>query len=255
MAESFGVDPGRYDRSRPGYPRALIERIVAASPGRDVLDVGCGTGIAARQFQVAGCRVLGIDVDARMARFAKQRGLEVEVARFESWDAVDRAFDAVIAGQTWHWIEPVAGATKAAAVLRPGGQIAVFRNDSRLPPKLTKAFAEAYARVLPDLPINPHRTRAAASPATDTLAEQAVRGIQQTGAFSVPQQWTFTWQRPYTGEQWLDELPTSGLLTRLPAEKLAELLTNIAAAIETTVDGKFTADYTTTAIAATRISS
>ncbi|MGW3626958.1 methyltransferase domain-containing protein [Streptomyces sp. NPDC000880] len=31
------------------------------------LDVGCGTGIAARQFQAVGCRVLGVEPDARMA--------------------------------------------------------------------------------------------------------------------------------------------------------------------------------------------
>lgn len=65
MAESFGIDPGRYDRTRPRYPDALVARIVAASPGPDVLDVGCGTGIAARQFQAAGCRVLGVEPDQR----------------------------------------------------------------------------------------------------------------------------------------------------------------------------------------------
>jgi SAM-dependent methyltransferase len=80
MAESFGSDPARYDRARPGYPRALVEAVVAASPGRDVLDVGCGTGIAARQFQAAGCRVLGVDIDGRMAAFAREHGIEVEVA-------------------------------------------------------------------------------------------------------------------------------------------------------------------------------
>ncbi len=53
IAESFGVDPERYDRTRPRYPDALVERIVAASPGPvaaspgpKVVDVGCGTGIA-----------------------------------------------------------------------------------------------------------------------------------------------------------------------------------------------------------------
>ena len=98
-AESFGADPDRYDRARPGYPAALVERIVAASPGPDVLDVGCGTGIAARQFQAAGCRVLGVDPDPRMAGLARQSGLEVEVATFEAWDPAGRVFDAVIAGQ------------------------------------------------------------------------------------------------------------------------------------------------------------
>ena len=42
IAESFGTDVGRYDRTRPAYPGALVEAIIAVSPGPDVLDVGCG---------------------------------------------------------------------------------------------------------------------------------------------------------------------------------------------------------------------
>ena len=125
VAESFGADPGRYDRVRPRYPAALVEAVVAASPGRDVLDVGCGTGIAARQFQAAGCRVLGVDVDERMAAFARERGVEVEVASFETWEPAGRAFDAVVAGQTWHWIDPNVGPAKAGDVLPPGGRLAL----------------------------------------------------------------------------------------------------------------------------------
>jgi hypothetical protein len=59
---------------------------------------------------------LGIDVDARMAKSARQHGLEVET--FEDWDPAGRRLDAVAAGQTWHWVDPAAGAAKAAQVLR-----------------------------------------------------------------------------------------------------------------------------------------
>src|ERR1700691_3837027 len=114
VAESFGTDPERYDRTRPRYPGALVDRIVATSPGRRVLDVGCGTGIEARQFQAAGCTVLGVEPDPRMADFARRTGVEVEVATFETWDAAGREFDAVVAGTAWHWVDPVAGAAKAA---------------------------------------------------------------------------------------------------------------------------------------------
>src|SRR3954470_19463645 len=124
--ESFGRGPGRHDRARPGYPDAMVERIVAAGPGPDVLDVGCGTGIVARQFQAAGCTVLGVEPDPRMAGFARRTGVETEVATFEAWDPAGRAFDAVVAGQAWHWVDPVAGAAKAAQVLRPEGRLAVF---------------------------------------------------------------------------------------------------------------------------------
>ena len=59
---------------------------------------------------------LGIGVDAPMAKSARQHGLEVET--FEDWDPAGRRLDAVAAGQTWHWVDPAAGAAKAAQVPR-----------------------------------------------------------------------------------------------------------------------------------------
>lgn len=148
MAEGFGEDPEQYDRARPRYPQAMADRILATNPGRQVLDVGIGTGIAARPFRAAGCQVLGVDVDARMAEFARQRGFKVEVAKFEEWGPEGRVFDLVIAGQTWHWVDPVAGAAKAADVLRAGGRLAVFWNVFGFPPGLGAALAQVYQRVL-----------------------------------------------------------------------------------------------------------
>src|SRR6187549_1441761 len=136
VAESFGEDAERYDRTRPRYPDALIERIAAAGP--DVLDVGSGTGIAARQLQAAGCCLLGVEPDARMAAFGRSHGVAAEVSTFEAWDPAGRVFDAVVAGQAWHWVDPVAGAVKAATALRPDGRLAVFWNVFQPPPDLTE---------------------------------------------------------------------------------------------------------------------
>src|ERR1700761_8873300 len=86
VAESFGVDAARYDRARPSYPDALIQRVVAASPGVEFLDVGCGTGIGARQYRAAGVTVLGVDPDPRMAEVAIRTGIDVEIGNFETWD-------------------------------------------------------------------------------------------------------------------------------------------------------------------------
>jgi SAM-dependent methyltransferase len=154
VAESFGADAERYDRTRPPYPNPLVQRIVAASPGPDVLDVGCGTGTAARQFQAVGCRVLGVDPDARMAEFARHGGIQVEVSTFEDWDSAGREFDAVIAGTAWHWVDPVAGAAKAARLLRDGGLLAPFHHVFQTPPELLDALISSYREVAPDSPVN-----------------------------------------------------------------------------------------------------
>jgi SAM-dependent methyltransferase len=252
IAESFGSDAERYDRARPRYPNALVQRIVAASPGPDVLDVGCGTGIEARQFQAAGCNVLGVEPDVRMADFARRSGIEVEVATFEAWDGTGREFDAVVAGTAWHWIDPVAGAAKAAQVLRPGGRLAAFWHVFQLPPEVAKAFAAVYQRVVPDSPFNFQPAR----PAPDTyqgLLTQAADGMREVGGFSDPEQWRFDWEQSYTRDELLDLIPTQGTLTRLPPDKLAEVLESVGAAIDA-MGGNSTMRYATMAVTAARSS-
>ena len=82
VAVSFGDDAERYNRARPGYPGALVDRIVAETPGRDLVDARCGTGISARLFQAAGCRVLGVrprPPDGRPCPAERPGGGSVEV--------------------------------------------------------------------------------------------------------------------------------------------------------------------------------
>ncbi len=249
VAESFGLEAERYNRARPSYPPALVERIVAASPGVDVLDVGCGTGITGRLFQAAGCRVLGVDPDERMAGLARRAGVEVEVAAFEAWDPAGRAFDAVIAAQAWHWVDPVAGAVKAARVLRPGGRLAVFWNAFGFPPDLGAAFAAVYERVIPDSPVS--RRGLTGRNAYQMMCDKAVGGMRQAGGFDDPEQWRFDWYRPYTRAEWLEQVPTFGGHSLLPADVRDELLAGIGAAIDA-AGGGFTMHYATMAVTAER---
>lgn len=250
VAEGFGADAGRYDRARPAYPAELVERIVAASPGRDVLDAGCGTGICARLFQAAGCRVLGVDPDPRMAELARQGGTEVEVARLEDWDPAGRAFDVVVAAQAWHWVDPVAGAAKAAAALRPGGRLAVLWNAFEPPPGLRAAFSALFERVTPGSPGGNYWARPALD-AYRAMGGRAADGMRAAGAFGEPQEWLSRWSRPYTRDEWLDLVPTTGGFGRLPAGVRAELLAGIGAAVDA-AGGGFTMEYATLAVTAAR---
>ncbi len=253
IAESFGTDAQRYDRARPGYPDALVARIVAGSPGPAVLDVGCGTGIAARQFQAAGCVVLGVEPDARMAEFGRSRGLPVEVATFEAWQPGERRFDTVIAAQSWHWVDPVAGAVKAAQVLRPGGRLAIFGHVYEPPVEVAEPFADAYRRAVPDSPFGNQPARRPLEMYQAIYAKIA-DAIRETGQFHEPEQWRYDWEQPYTRDQWLELLPTTGGLTQLPADKTSEILDAVGQAIDS-LGGRFTMPYTTLATTAGRINS
>jgi SAM-dependent methyltransferase len=244
VAESFGIDASRYDRARPAYPDELIQRVIAASPGTDFLDVGCGTGIGARQYRAAGINVLGVDVDTRMAEFARQTGIDVEIGKFEEWDSRGRSFDAVVAGQAWHWVDPVLGAAKAARVLRQDGLLALYWHVFDPPAEVADPFEDVLSRVAPHGPLK--------TPGLDLQQRnlsRAVDGIHTAGGFGEPEQWRFEWQRHYTRDEWLDHLATTGQLTVLPPEQLNTVLETVGAAIDS-IGGDFTMQYVTLATAA-----
>ncbi|HTI21083.1 MAG TPA: class I SAM-dependent methyltransferase [Kutzneria sp.] len=244
VAESFGIDAAKYDRNRPHYPDALVARIVADSPGTSLLDVGCGTGIAARQFQAAGCTVLGVEPDARMADFARSTGVETEVSTFETWDARGRRFDAVVSGTAWHWVDPVAGAAKAAAVLNPGGQLATFWHIFDLPEPIAAAFAEVYRRVVPEAPFD-FSTGKSMIDLYQAQFDRTADGMRQAG-FGDSEDRRYAWERHYSRDEWLELLATHGGMTPLTAEQRSTILAGIAPALG---DG-FTLPYVTVSVSA-----
>jgi hypothetical protein len=54
LVAGFADAAEAYDRGRPRYPPAVVEAILAAVPGRRVLDVGAGTGQLARVVRADG---------------------------------------------------------------------------------------------------------------------------------------------------------------------------------------------------------
>lgn len=224
-AESFGAVAEVYDRARPSYPSALVDALLADG-ARRVLDVGCGTGIAGVLFAARGCEVLGVEIDPRMAAIARSKRLEVEVAGFEQWEDRGRRFDLLVSGQAWHWIDPRAGALRAAAVLRRSARIGLFWNFADLPGELAAELRSIYRRLAPELEdsvlLGNH----------DSRNRGIVRGIDQSGEFLAAELHRFTWSRRYETGEWLEHLSTHSDHQTLPAGVLEELLGEIGAAVE-----------------------
>ncbi len=249
-AESFGAQADRYDRARPGYPDAMVSDLLAGG-AHDVLDVGCGTGIAGRQFLARGCRVLGVEPDPRMAAVARQHGLEVESGRFEDWDPAGRRFDLLVSGQSWHWIDPSAGVPKAALALRPDGGLAIFWNTLTHQPAVKAVLEAAYREHAPDL-LAGNLALGTLRPG-DHAAAAGQAGITGGGLFGAAAWRRYDWERRVTTEQWLDELRTHSIHRPLPAARLDALLGAIAAGLAGA--GTFTIRYRTSVLTARRLRS
>jgi SAM-dependent methyltransferase len=218
-AESFGKVAQLYDRVRPTYPPELVDWLLSDG-ARHVLDIGCGTGIAGALFAARGCEVTGVEVDARMAAVAQTKGLAVEVASFEQWDDRGRRFELAISAQAWHWIEPRAGAGKAAAVLSDRGRIACFWNLGDPPAVLRERLDPVYERLGPK------------------LANLSVR--------------RFSWSRTYSTDEWVQLIATHSDHQALGEARLQALGDAVGAEIDA-IGGSFEYPYETVLVAATRV--
>ena len=155
-ALSFGSVAADYDRLRPRYPDQLVDDIVAMLPGRNVLEVGAGTGIATAAFAARGLAMTCVEPDAEMAavlsaKLAGNADLHVDVATFQGWSAARPAgaprFDGLVSGQAWHWTDPETRWADAGAALREGGVLALFwNNDNFADVRVREAFTTAYER-------------------------------------------------------------------------------------------------------------
>jgi SAM-dependent methyltransferase len=244
-AESFGAIAELYDRVRPSYPSALIDALLEDQPRR-VLDIGCGTGIAASLLAARGCDVIGVEIDERMAQIARAHGIAVDVAPFERWDAGGRRFELAVCGQAWHWIDPVAGAQKAAAVLEPTKQLSLFWNFGSPPRELAQLFGPIYARLAPGV-----ESYSVLLGGQDARADTAIAGIAASERFAPAELSTFAWSRTHDTAEWLALLQTHSDHQTLPEAQRERLLAAIGDAVES-VGGSFAMPYEAILVTARR---
>jgi SAM-dependent methyltransferase len=113
-----------------GATRLFVPALVQAAnakPGMRLLDIACGTGVAAQAAADAGARVTGVDFSPAMLAMARglHPGLALEIGDAEALPFADASFDAAISNFGIHHVEhPERAVAAARRVLAPGGTFA-----------------------------------------------------------------------------------------------------------------------------------
>jgi len=127
------VGPARYDEVAEWYDReladtelgrsarAVVVRLLGSGPGR-LLDIGCGGGSHAVEFESHGWAVTGVDISERQLALARSRGVTVVQADAASLPFADASFDAAVSMWTHTDVDDFGAVLREAArVLEQGG--------------------------------------------------------------------------------------------------------------------------------------
>lgn len=112
----FGRAARDYAAHRKGFPDSFFARFDFR--GLRLLDLGSGTGTLARGFG-------GIALDRSIDMLRQAPDLPRVASCAERLPFRDASFDAVTAGQCWHWFDGPRAAAEARRILRPGGRILI----------------------------------------------------------------------------------------------------------------------------------
>ncbi|MGO9791087.1 MAG: class I SAM-dependent methyltransferase [Solirubrobacteraceae bacterium] len=158
----FNEVAGEYDRHRPSYPDALIDRaceLAGLGPGVPVLEIGCGTGQLTRSLLARGLRVTAVEPGDQLmarARHQLQDAGEVEFVntRLEDAPLPHAHYQAVFSASAIQWIDPDVSWRTAADTLLDGGTLALVSYFGLQEPRSAQdqqALRAAMTRTAPEL--------------------------------------------------------------------------------------------------------
>ena len=132
----------RYLRWAPRLWRSDINNAVIElanpQPNEVVIDIGAGLGAGAHRAAKVGASVVAVEPTTYMRRMLRVRGwIQRPGSRFDVVDGsaerlpvVDEGADVVCAVNTMHhWVDPEAGTSEIARVIRPGGRVLLVDED------------------------------------------------------------------------------------------------------------------------------
>lgn len=158
----FDEIAGEYERHRPTYPDALIDRackVAGLAPGNRVLEIGCGTGQLTRSLLARGLRVTAIEPGERLIWRARGQlngagYVQFLNGRLEDVTVPAAHYRAAFSASAVHWVDPDVSWRRIADALVDGGTLALISYFGLEDPRSgddQRALRAALARVAPEV--------------------------------------------------------------------------------------------------------
>jgi len=145
----FSARADAYQRARPGYPAALVERaceLGGLEAGHAIADVGAGTGKLTERLIGRFARVVALEPNASMREvLATRLDVEVGAGSAEATGLPDGDVDGIAAAQAFHWFDPARTFVEWSRVLRGPRAALLLWNDRQVDTPFGAALAALLA--------------------------------------------------------------------------------------------------------------
>jgi ubiquinone/menaquinone biosynthesis C-methylase UbiE len=160
--ERFTDRVANYVLYRPHYPQAVVSFLqseIGLKPGWKVADIGSGTGISSMLFLDNGNTVFAVEPNNEMRQAAVSllggnNNFNSINGTAEQTTLQDNSVNLVVAGQAFHWFDPVKAKREFKRIALPGAYVALIWNERRAGTGFEAAYeallhqyAPAYAEV------------------------------------------------------------------------------------------------------------
>lgn len=130
----FDTIPEQFDKYRPRYSEELFADLISYAdirPGKNVLELGPGTGQATEPILNTGCNYHAIELGEHLAdvmkkKYGKCANFDIVNADFIVHDFGSQRFDMIYSAATIQWIPENIAFQKTFDLLKPGGVLAMF---------------------------------------------------------------------------------------------------------------------------------
>jgi SAM-dependent methyltransferase len=210
---SFDSVAACYEQARPDYPSELFDDLIdlaGLDRGARLLEIGCASGKATRPLleRGFGFSIMCLEPGAQLAEQARRSlaafPIDVEVARFETWEGPAGVFDLVYAANAWHWLDADTRYAKAHRLLRRGGHLAFWGALHAFPEGFDPFFTEIQ-RVYDAIGENYEDEW---PPPPPEQVPDVAPEIEASGLFEEVRVRRYVWQISYTAEQYIALLDT-----------------------------------------------
>ncbi len=255
-----------YDRARPSYPSRAVGHLLdvcGVDGSSRILEIGCGTGQLTRHLAPSGAAIRCVEPGPALADIARANlacfpNVEITTTTFEDLDVSPRSYDAVVSATAFHWIDPSISFAKVAALLEPGGFLALMTNahaheGSHTDERIAQPVRDLHRRLAPEV-----------GDWTFSTAEEIQRNAKAGGdiaavwsrvdrkfsdspevssMFGSPVVKTYPWLVTYDKDSYLEMLATQSSYALMKPAQREELLCGIGRLINEVLGGVVTKQY------------